>query len=227
MIDKPVVILTGCSGELGRTFIAEYGNDYRILAIGRNEPPKVSGQFRFFQAHLPDDAELIVSAALELYGTIDCIINNAVVYDLKSITETTSEEFTHQLAVNVAGPLALANEGLKQCWQTRPEQENREQQRAVINISSVSGVTAFLGFSQAAYSSSKSALNMLTRHMAAEYQPYGVKVNSLAPGSFPRSITTESVCQKVVELWHSDSSGEILLFDASQCKPLERNEQQR
>jgi len=225
MANKPVIILTGCSGELGKTFIQRYAQDYEILGISRHNPPNTQQAYRFFQAHLPEDAGQVVSACIELHGRLDLIVNNAVIYDLKDITDTNMEDFSYQLAVNVAAPLALANEGLKQYWRQQPGEENLHKHRGVIHISSMSGVTAFLGHQQGAYASCKSALNMLTLHMADEYARYGVSVNAIAPGNFPHTISTESVCKKIIELWQSKMSGEILRYDANTCQYLKKNEQ--
>src|SRR5207253_8964681 len=97
------------------------------------------------------------------------------------------EEETAALRLNVVAPLALVAEVGRRLWLTDLE-ENRYRNRCVVNVSSSAGIYVYPGYGQGMYSASKAALNILTRHLAAELEPIGVRANVLAPDAFPGRV---------------------------------------
>ena len=116
--------------------------------------------------------------------------------------------------VNVRAPLAITAEVARQFWIGR-EKENAAANRNVINVSSTAGARVYPGYGQSVYAASKAALNHLTRHMAAELEPHGVRVNALAPTSFPAIVPTYVVADALARLDAATGSGGILMLEAA------------
>lgn len=116
--------------------------------------------------------------------------------------------------MNVGIPLQLAGRLAQQFWVHR-DRDNREHNRNVVNVSSLSGSRVFANRGQGVYAASKAALNQLTRHMAADFAPFGIRVNALAPNSFPAIISPDAVAREIARLDRDDVTGRILALDAT------------
>jgi NAD(P)-dependent dehydrogenase (short-subunit alcohol dehydrogenase family) len=109
--------------------------------------------------------------ALEFFGTVDILVNNAGVFHRQSILETTVEHWDETQAVNLRAPFLLA--------QAVAPGMIRQRRGKVINVSTVASVVGCEG--HAGYSASKGGMNMLTRVMAAEWGPFNIQANAIAP----------------------------------------------
>jgi NAD(P)-dependent dehydrogenase (short-subunit alcohol dehydrogenase family) len=94
------------------------------------------------------------------------------------------------------------------------DRRNRELNRNIVNVSSLSGSSVYADQGQAIYSASKAALNHLTRHQAAEYSAFGVRANAVAPNSFPGIVSLDQVVSAIVRLDEDSVTGRILAVDA-------------
>jgi len=130
----------------------------------------------------PSDCERIVAAAVERFGALDILVNNAAHFALVPLVEADAAEAARVLSVNVAGPLLCARAFAH--WAIE-----RGRGGAIVNISSISGVRPAPGCGL--YSASKAALDSLTRSMALEWAPKGLRVNAVAPGH----VATEGVIE--------------------------------
>jgi len=110
-------------------------------------------------------------AALERFGTVDILVNNAGVFHRESLLDATLEQWDETLAVNLRAPFLLA--------QVIAPGMIAQRSGKVINISSLAAEVGCEG--HAAYSSSKGGMNMLTRVMAAEWGPFNIQTNAVAP----------------------------------------------
>ncbi len=106
----------------------------------------------------------------------------------------------------------------QQSW-VREDLTNRARNRNVVNVSSLAGSKVFPHQGQGIYAASKAALNQLTRHLGSEFASFGVRVNAVAPNSFPSIVSTESVARAVVRLDEESVTGRILLLDAEAPQP--------
>lgn len=234
--DRRVCVLTGAGGTLGNAFCQKYAADYDIVAVCRHRAPGVPSQFdsyvdpldpsadvdgagRVYVVHtdLEKDGEIehLVDLVLARYGRVDLLVNNAAHMDFHrgrlADGDAALNEMTRSFEVNVGVPTRLSVRLAQRFWMARAL-ENRDLNRNVVNVSSISGARVY-GGGQGVYASSKAALNHLSRYMAAEFDAFGVRVNGLAPNSFPGVVPTEQVADAVVRLDRESVTGKILAVD--------------
>jgi 3-oxoacyl-[acyl-carrier protein] reductase len=148
----------------------------RALAfVGDITKPEVPGKF--------------IAAALEAFGSIDIVVNNAGYTWDTVIQKTTDEQFQAMLDIHVTAPFRLlraASEYIREAAK-RENAENRRVMRKVVNISSIAGTDGNPG--QAGYSSGKAAIIGLTKTLAKEWGRYNVNVNAVAFGIIETRLT--------------------------------------
>lgn len=125
----------------------------------------------------------LVESVIEQFGRIDVLVNNAGINQKKIFTEVTDEEFQRILTTNVCAVFALSREVVKQMLQ--------QGSGSIINISSMA---AQYGLPKViAYSASKTAIDGMTRAMAVELSPNGIRVNAIAPGFIYSDMTAKAL----------------------------------
>jgi 3-oxoacyl-[acyl-carrier protein] reductase len=137
----------------------------------------------------PGFAERFVGTALENYGGLDIIVNNAGYTWDNVVQKMTDEQWEAMLAVHLTAPfrvLRAAAHFIREA-NKREAAEGREVFRKVVNISSTSGVYGNAG--QANYAAAKAGINGLTKAMAKEWGRYKVNVNSVAFGLIKTRLT--------------------------------------
>lgn len=176
-----IAIVTGASSGIGfgcATKLAEAG--MAVLGTGRDlerlsglekaigDPDRVATVAVDLTA---DDApQRIVQTALDRWGRIDFLINNAGVGSPKPLHETDDESLDYFLGLMLRAPFRLAREAVA----------HMEPGSAIINITSTFSVVG--GLRGGAYSAAKGGLTSLTRHIACQYGPQGIRCNAVAPG---------------------------------------------
>jgi 3-oxoacyl-[acyl-carrier protein] reductase len=126
----------------------------------------------------PTDVVKLFEAAKKAYGKIDILVNNAGIYEFAAIEEITPEHFHKQFNLNVLGLLLATQEAVKLMGTGG----------SVINISSIVSTTALP--QTAVYSATKAAVDAVTRSLAKELGPRGIRVNSVNPGMIETEGTT-------------------------------------
>ncbi len=175
-----VAIVTGGGTGIGRAtaeaFAAEGAS---VLVVGRREAPikalaaKHDGVVKFLQADVTQSGipKAIVEHTIEAFGRLDTLVNNAGVAFLKPLGMLADDEIDQMLTTNVRAPLAMSREAAPAL-----EKSNG----SIINVSSVAAQTAVPGMS--AYAATKSGVDRLSKILAAELGPSGIRVNTVAPG---------------------------------------------
>lgn len=178
MKDK-VVIVTGGSSGIGRAAaLAFAGRGARVIVTARRAGPleaTIAGhpaiEGLVADASSADDADRTIAKAIDGWGRVDVLVNNAGAGALLPLADATAERITHILAVNVVGPSLIARAALPHLAAAKG---------AIINVSSTFGHKAAAGLSH--YAASKAALEHLTRCWALELAPRGIRVNAIAAG---------------------------------------------
>ena len=117
------------------------------------------------------DIEKLVAETNKAFGPIDILVNNAGIYEFAPLEQITEEHFRKQFDLNVLGLLLTTQEALKSF---------NPAGGSIINLSSVVSTLAFPNAS--VYSGTKGAVDAITRSLASELGPRGVRVNAIRPG---------------------------------------------
>ncbi len=212
--DRTVCLLTGASGALGSELCTRLADRYNFAAVFHRHP--VSSDIFSVEADLADqdECERVVEVTLSRFGRIDLVVNAAVASTWGPMLESTSllHSAPSQFLVNAIAPMRVACAAARQFWQEAID-ENRTTNRNVINISSISGQNLFSGEGQSVYAASKAALDHLTGHMALEFATIGVRVNAVAPDSFPTNVPISRVVHAIERLDKGDDTGTIVVVD--------------
>lgn len=113
-------------------------------------------------------------------GPVEILINNAGLSDPAVFQEMTEQQWTSLLDVNLSGPFYVAQAVVKRLIATgKPG--------SIVNIASILGHLAYPAFIN--YGTTKAALIHMTRYMALDLLPHGIRVNAIAPGYFPSEMT--------------------------------------
>jgi NAD(P)-dependent dehydrogenase (short-subunit alcohol dehydrogenase family) len=179
MMEEKVAIITGGSGGIGleaARLLSAKG--VKVLITGRQasrlkeiEASHSNIKSLVADASDPDAASKTVAAALERWGRIDIIINNAGGGAIQNLSEASVKSVEDIFSVNVTGLVLLSAAALPHLEQTKG---------TIINISSTYGSKAAAGLSL--YAASKAAVEHLTRCWALELAPKGIRVNAVASG---------------------------------------------
>ena len=129
-----------------------------------------------------DDWAGAVRATLAAFGRIDVLVNNAGVFRILGMADTSLEEYTRIITINQVGTFL----GLKAVAPTMIGQGSG----SIVNISSVAGLTGSAG--TIAYTASKFAVRGMTKVAAVELAPFGVRVNSVHPGFIDTPMLQEA-----------------------------------
>jgi NAD(P)-dependent dehydrogenase (short-subunit alcohol dehydrogenase family) len=173
------VILTGGSSGIGRAAALRFARQgHKVLVTGRRagpleeavaEHPNLVGLVA--DAASAEDASRTVAKAVDLWGRVDALINNAGAGAILPLVDTTADRIMDIFSVNVFGPSLLASAAVPHLSATRG---------TIINVSSTFGHKPAAGLSY--YAASKAALDHLTRCWALELAPLGIRVNAVAAG---------------------------------------------
>ena len=129
----------------------------------------------------PRDVQAAIDRVAQRFGRIDVLVNNAGIAVFKPILETTFEEWSRVLAVNLGGPFL--------CTQACAPVMLANAGGSVVNIGSISGLRA--STLRTAYGTSKAGLAHLTKQQAAELGTMGIRVNAVAPGPVDTSMAKQ------------------------------------
>jgi NAD(P)-dependent dehydrogenase (short-subunit alcohol dehydrogenase family) len=181
-----VAVVTGGNTGLGEAFaraLSEAGANVVIAARNRERNEQMvesitdaGGQAMAIELDVtqPEQVEEMVSEVTEHLGPIDILVNNAGVCYHRPALEVPPEEWLQVFDVNV--------HGLWYCARGVGQQMVERRQGVIVNIGSISAMIVNRPQMQPAYNASKAAVHQLTKSLAAEWAPYNVRVNALAPG---------------------------------------------
>lgn len=177
-----VALVSGGGSGIGRATARAFARDgARVALLGRSEARLKETAEEMPEGHAllvtghqerPSDARSAVEKTVETWGRLDILVNNAGEYRPGTLAETTPEEWTHGLEVNLSGPFLLTQAALPHL--------RRSGSGVVVNVSSTLGLRPVPGV--LAYSVAKAGLVMLTQATAIEEAPHGVRAVAICPG---------------------------------------------
>lgn len=225
--ENRIAIITGGGGGIGLAIAEKFvRQDILTVIVGRDQERLHSVSQKLGEKCIPICLDLndlssipgMVRHVMEKYGRIDILVNNAGVNMKKELTEVTDDEFYQVLHTNVRAVFALSREVVKVMLE--------KGQGNIINISSMA---AQYGLPKViAYTASKTAIEGMTRAMAVELSPRGIRVNCIAPGFIATDMSERALNgdeerkQKVLsrtplgKLGEPADIGEAALFLASE-----------
>jgi 3-oxoacyl-[acyl-carrier protein] reductase len=205
-LEGKVAVVTGASKGIGaaiaKHFAAEGASVVVNYASSKTGADKVVGEITAaggkavaIQADMATkrDIEKLFAEAKKTLGRLDILVNNAGIYDFAPIEEVSEEHFHKQFNLNVLGLILAAQAAVKMFDSSGGN---------IINISSVVSTVGFPNSS--VYSGTKGAVDAITRSLAKELGPRGIRVNAINPGMVETEGThssgiTESETRKQVE----------------------------
>ncbi len=192
-LDDRVVIVTGASSGLGVAFAQAFAEAGADLVLGARRVDRLPDTGRLVEAagrrytHLqtdvtdPEQCKALVQQAVDTFGRVDVLVNNAGLGWAQPATRETPAEFLRVLDVNLNGAY----------WMAQAFVHAATEGGSIVNISSVLGLHPG-ALPQAAYAASKAGLIGLTRDLAAQWTGRkSIRVNALAPGYFPTEMTDQ------------------------------------
>jgi NAD(P)-dependent dehydrogenase (short-subunit alcohol dehydrogenase family) len=181
-----VAIVTGGNMGLGEAFshaLSQAGALVAVAARTHERNVKVVGDIEAaggkaisveVDVTKPETVEAMVARVTEQLGPIDILVNNAGVCYHRDALDVPPEEWHSVMDVNV--------NGVWNCAQAVGRQMVARKSGAIINIGSISGYIVNRPQMQPGYNASKAAVHHLTKSLAAEWAPFNVRVNAMAPG---------------------------------------------
>ena len=224
---QKTIVLTGGSRGIGHSTGKRFWNaGWRVITCSRqafpkDHPGKKVDPQNYIQIDLGNRMDLaagIEKIRRRLDGApLNALVNNAAISPkgdggkrLGSI-DTSADIWDYVFQVNFFGPIMLARGLIK---------DLEKGQGSIVNVTSIAGSRVH-PFAGAAYATSKAALSALTREMAADFGPYGIRVNAISPGEIDTSILSPGT-EKLIEqiplgrLGKPEEVAEVILFLCSE-----------
>ena len=184
MLAGKVAIITGASYGMGRSMAELFAEEGAAVVITARHQEKLDEVVNTIRAKgsravgvvadvcSTEDTKKVFDTALKEFGDVDILINNAGIGEQKLIDETDDDWMMYVMNTNLGGPMRYIREALKIFL---PKNDG-----VIINISSVNGTRPFCG---ATYTSTKGALNTLTKNVAMRLVDTNIRCNAVAPGA--------------------------------------------
>ncbi|OMJ28295.1 Peroxisomal hydratase-dehydrogenase-epimerase, partial [Smittium culicis] len=213
--DGNVAIVTGAGNGLGRQYslmLARYGANVVVNDVGKSQSGqraadlvvqeiKAAGGQAVADYNSVEDGDRIVQTAINAFGRVDILINNAGILRDKSFINMTEQEWDQVYRVHLYGTYKTT----KAAWSHFVKQKSG----SIINTSSTVGL--YGNFGQANYSSMKAAMLGFTNVLAIEGSKYNIRVNAFAPNA-GTAMTATILPKELVELFKPDYVAPFVLF---------------
>jgi len=186
LVDR-VALVTGASSGIGNAIAARFAREgARVVVADVRRQPKLDAEtpvfeklddagadYTFIEMDVSREADVAkaVETAVETFGGLDVLVNNAGIYPRNMAHETPSEEWDQVLDVNLRGAFLMVREALPHL--------RKSDHGKIINLSSEAGLVGIED--SAAYCTSKGGLTNFTRQLAVDYGSDEINVNGLAP----------------------------------------------
>jgi NAD(P)-dependent dehydrogenase (short-subunit alcohol dehydrogenase family) len=208
-----VAIVTGAAQGIGRSIAEIFIKEGAKVVLADIDPKgadtaaALGKDAKFVKADVGSSADCtaLVEAAVEAFGRVDILVNNAAIIHTADFLDLKEEDFDRVLRVNMKGSFLMGQAAARQMV-AQGEGGN------IINMSSVNGLMAIPN--QTPYNVSKGAINQLTRNMALALAPHNIRVNAIGPGSIMTDLLkvvmdSEEVRQRILGRTPMGRCGEV------------------
>ncbi|HET8911392.1 MAG TPA: SDR family oxidoreductase [Ktedonobacteraceae bacterium] len=233
-IEGKVIVITGASSGLGEATARLLSSQGATVVLGArrveriqslaDELTKNGGKALAIATDVTQHEQVkhLVDSAVETYGRIDVILNNAGLMPHSPLERLKLDDWNQMIDVNIKGVLygiAAALPHMK-----------RQKSGQIINVSSVAGHKVRPG--SAVYAATKAAVLMLSEGLRQEVKPYNIRTTVISPGAvateLPNSITEPDIAENVKKLYEhaipADSFARAIVFAMSQPEDVDINE---
>ncbi|GGD97862.1 SDR family NAD(P)-dependent oxidoreductase [Caballeronia grimmiae] len=204
MRQKKVAIVTGASQGMGEGIVKAFrARGYGVVATSRSIQPSADPDLVTVAGDIgdPDTGKHVIAAALDRFGRIDTLVNNAGIFIGKAFTEYTEEDYRLKLKTNLDGFFFTT------------------QQVIPVMLKQGSGHVVQITASTAEFASSRSpaflamltkgGMNSATKSMAIEFATRGIRVNAVAPGVIRTPMHDPSLVEKLAAFHPMNKLGEV------------------
>ena len=168
------VVVTGASSGIGRAVAERFvAAGARVLTGSRRDAAIPGARWICTDVADPAQADVLIAAAVDAYGRVDVVVNNAGVQLEKTVVDTTDDEFDHVMGVNVRGVFNMCRSAVHQM-------RGQTGGGVIVNVGSISGRVS--DHAMAVYNTSKAAVHALTRSIAIDHGADGIRCNAVLPG---------------------------------------------
>ncbi|MGF6737917.1 SDR family NAD(P)-dependent oxidoreductase [Paraburkholderia atlantica] len=177
MSTSKVVIVTGASQGIGAETVKAFrAQGHRVVATARSIAPVVEADYVAVAGDLGDatTARRVIDAAIEHFGRVDTLVNNAGIFIAKPFTQYTAEDYAAILNVNLNGFFYITQYAI--------EAMQRHGSGHVVSVTTTLAEKANSKVPSVLASLTKGGLNAATRSLAIEYARAGIRANAVSPG---------------------------------------------
>jgi NAD(P)-dependent dehydrogenase (short-subunit alcohol dehydrogenase family) len=175
--EQKTAIITGASQGIGAALVKAYRDrNYRVVATSRSIKSSTDSDLLTVPGDIGEaaTAERVVAAALDRFGRVDTLINNAGIFIAKPFTEYTAEDFGQMIATNAAGFFYITQRAVAEMV--------KQGSGHIVQITTSLVDQASSKVPSVLASLTKGGLNSATKSLAIEYAARGIRVNAVAPG---------------------------------------------
>jgi NAD(P)-dependent dehydrogenase (short-subunit alcohol dehydrogenase family) len=189
LLKEKVAVVTGAAQGIGRACAERLAREGAVVVasdinsrgeqVARESGAAGKVVFVACDVSRPDETQKLVASAVQSFGRIDVLVNNAGIVDDAPFLDLPLAEFDRILGVNLRGAFLMGQAAAKQMVAQRGSGKGAG--GAIVNMSSVNAQFALPD--HVAYSISKGGINQLTKAMAIALAPHGIRVNAVGPGT--------------------------------------------
>ena len=202
--ERKVALITGASQGIGAGLVQGFRErGYRVVANSRSIKPSDSADLATVAGDIIDPvvAKRVVDTAVERFGRIDTLVNNAGIFVSKPFIEYTPEDFAAAMSVNVAGFFYVSQQAAARMLSQKSGH--------IVNITTTLVDQPIAGVPAALASLTKGGLDAVTRGLAIEYADKGIRVNAVSPGIIKTPMHPENTHAALAKLHPMQRLGEV------------------
>lgn len=202
--ERKVAIITGASQGIGAGLVDGFlATGYRVVANSRSIKPSDRTDLVTVSGDIADPqvAKKVVATAIERFGRVDTLVNNAGIFVSKPFIEYTAEDFANVMTVNVAGFFHVSQQAAARMLSQRSGH--------IVNVTTSLVDQPIAGVPAALASLTKGGLDAVTRGLAIEYADKGIRVNAVSPGIIKTPMHAKETHEFLSNLHPMKRMGEV------------------